>query len=182
MRDVFIAPHSFNDPENPQHGEYVNLQLRNDLYFSTLHEVALSSCRSRTLSLVSSERRKSGSRCRGLNNAVPRSVGLGRCCLITRRREGEHWGIVETIRWKWSHARSGRSHTIRTTPKLLPTTASMSFRLIATSSRRRSSLRPSPKPSRIFSSTDLLFIYIIRVFTYSKRIITMSELFKGYEE
>lgn len=48
MKDVFIAPHSFNDPENPQHGEYVNLQLRNDLYFSTLHEVALPINRSRT--------------------------------------------------------------------------------------------------------------------------------------
>lgn len=36
MEGVFIAPHSFSDPENPQHGEYVHLQLRNDLYYSTL--------------------------------------------------------------------------------------------------------------------------------------------------
>jgi hypothetical protein len=41
MEGIFIAPHSFSDPENPQHGEYVNLQLRNDLYYSTLHEVGL---------------------------------------------------------------------------------------------------------------------------------------------
>ena len=36
MKGVFLAPHNFNDPENPEHGEYVNLQLRNDLYYSTL--------------------------------------------------------------------------------------------------------------------------------------------------
>ena len=36
MRDKFMSPHTFNDPENPSHGEFVNLQLRNDLYYSTL--------------------------------------------------------------------------------------------------------------------------------------------------
>lgn len=43
MKGKFMAPHTFNDPENPSHGEYVNLQLRNDLYFSTLEQVYKSS-------------------------------------------------------------------------------------------------------------------------------------------
>jgi hypothetical protein len=37
MKGVFIAPHSFSDPENPKHGHYVNMQLKNDLYFSALN-------------------------------------------------------------------------------------------------------------------------------------------------
>ncbi len=41
MKGIFLAPYNFNDPENPQHAEYVHLQLRNDLYFSTLQEVSL---------------------------------------------------------------------------------------------------------------------------------------------
>lgn len=39
LKGIFLAPHNFSDPENPQHGQFVNIQLRNDLYFSTLHEV-----------------------------------------------------------------------------------------------------------------------------------------------
>jgi hypothetical protein len=40
LAGVFLSPHSFSDPENPEHGQYVNLQLRNDLYYSTLEEIA----------------------------------------------------------------------------------------------------------------------------------------------
>ena len=36
MPGIFFQPHNFSDPENPQHGEYVHMQLRNDMYFSTL--------------------------------------------------------------------------------------------------------------------------------------------------
>jgi hypothetical protein len=43
MKGKFMAPHGFSDPENPSHGEYVNIQLRNDLYFSTLEQVYKSS-------------------------------------------------------------------------------------------------------------------------------------------
>lgn len=40
MKDVFIAPHSFNDPENPSHGDYVNIQTKNDLYNSSLFMIS----------------------------------------------------------------------------------------------------------------------------------------------
>ena len=40
MKDIFIAPHNFSDPENPQHGEYVHLQLRNDLYNYALSQIS----------------------------------------------------------------------------------------------------------------------------------------------
>ena len=39
MKGIHLAPHNFNDPETPDHGEYVHMQLRNDLYYSTLTEV-----------------------------------------------------------------------------------------------------------------------------------------------
>lgn len=39
MDGVFIAPNNFNDPENPSHGEYVNMQLKHDLYNSTLYQI-----------------------------------------------------------------------------------------------------------------------------------------------
>ena len=39
MKGIFLAPYNFSDPENPSHAEYVHLQLKNDLYFSTLQEV-----------------------------------------------------------------------------------------------------------------------------------------------
>lgn len=32
MKNIFLSPHHFNDPENPTHGQYVHEQLRNDLY------------------------------------------------------------------------------------------------------------------------------------------------------
>jgi hypothetical protein len=41
MKGIFIAPYNFNDPENPKHGEYVSMQLKNDLYYSALDEVIL---------------------------------------------------------------------------------------------------------------------------------------------
>jgi len=40
MEGQSLAPHNFSDPENPQHGEYVSMQLRNDLYFSTLEAIS----------------------------------------------------------------------------------------------------------------------------------------------
>jgi hypothetical protein len=39
MKGIFIAPNSFNDPENPQHGEFVHTQLKSDLYNATVFEV-----------------------------------------------------------------------------------------------------------------------------------------------
>lgn len=56
MKGIFLAPHNFSDPENPEHGEYVNLQLRNDLYFSTLDEVKSLFIRSRASSFRYSTR------------------------------------------------------------------------------------------------------------------------------
>ncbi len=40
MKGIFVSPHSFSDPQNPKHGEYVNMQLKNDLYYSTLDEIS----------------------------------------------------------------------------------------------------------------------------------------------
>lgn len=42
MEGVFIAPHSFSDPEHPEHGDYVNVQLRNDLYNECLYKITAS--------------------------------------------------------------------------------------------------------------------------------------------
>lgn len=39
MKGIFLAPHNFNDPENPNHGQYVNSQLKYDLYNDALSKV-----------------------------------------------------------------------------------------------------------------------------------------------
>lgn len=39
MKDVFVAPHNFNDPEHPEHGQYVNIQMKNDLYNDSLYRI-----------------------------------------------------------------------------------------------------------------------------------------------
>jgi len=39
MKDVFIAPHNFSDPEHPEHGQYVNIQMKNDLYNDSLYKI-----------------------------------------------------------------------------------------------------------------------------------------------
>lgn len=39
MKDIFIAPHNFNDPEHPEHGQYVNMQMKNDLYNDSLYKI-----------------------------------------------------------------------------------------------------------------------------------------------
>ena len=43
LKDIFLAPHNFNDPENPDHGQYVNMQLRNDLYNEAVFKVFIKS-------------------------------------------------------------------------------------------------------------------------------------------
>lgn len=39
LKDVFIEPHNFIFPENPQHGEYVNQQLKYDLFYDAYNKV-----------------------------------------------------------------------------------------------------------------------------------------------
>ena len=39
MRGIFVAPHNFSDPENPTHGEYVNTQIKYDLYNNILYKI-----------------------------------------------------------------------------------------------------------------------------------------------
>lgn len=36
-----IVPHNFDDPENPQHGDYVNAQLRYDLFYDAYNKVTI---------------------------------------------------------------------------------------------------------------------------------------------
>lgn len=39
LKNIFLAPHNFNDPENIDHGNYVHMQLRNDLYNDILMKI-----------------------------------------------------------------------------------------------------------------------------------------------
>lgn len=39
MKDIFISPHNFSDPENGDHGEYVNTQMKNDLYNDSVYRI-----------------------------------------------------------------------------------------------------------------------------------------------
>lgn len=39
LKDIYLAPHNFSDPENPQHGEYVHEQLKYDLYTNALFQI-----------------------------------------------------------------------------------------------------------------------------------------------
>jgi hypothetical protein len=32
LKDIKIVPHNFDDPENKKHGQYVNMEMRNDLF------------------------------------------------------------------------------------------------------------------------------------------------------
>jgi hypothetical protein len=32
LENIKIVPHNFNDPENKKHAEYVNLEMKNDLF------------------------------------------------------------------------------------------------------------------------------------------------------
>lgn len=39
MKDIYIEPHNFIWPENPEHGEYVNQQLKCDLFYDAYNKV-----------------------------------------------------------------------------------------------------------------------------------------------
>lgn len=39
LQGIFLAPNNFNDPENPSHGEYVNMQLKYDLYNTIMYKI-----------------------------------------------------------------------------------------------------------------------------------------------
>jgi len=39
LKDVYIEPHNFIWPENPDHGEYVNEQLKHDLFFDAYTKI-----------------------------------------------------------------------------------------------------------------------------------------------
>jgi hypothetical protein len=39
LKGIFLTPHNFNDPENLEHGIWVNQQLRYDLFYSALDKV-----------------------------------------------------------------------------------------------------------------------------------------------
>lgn len=39
MEGIFIAPHNFNDPDHPEHGKFVNKQMKNDLYNDSLYRI-----------------------------------------------------------------------------------------------------------------------------------------------
>jgi hypothetical protein len=39
LKDVFIEPHNFIFPENPEHGNYVNQQLKYDLFYDAYNKV-----------------------------------------------------------------------------------------------------------------------------------------------
>jgi len=41
LQDVYIEPHNFIWPENPDHGEYVNEQLKHDLFYEAYNKVVL---------------------------------------------------------------------------------------------------------------------------------------------
>ena len=41
LHDVYIEPHNFIWPENPDHGEYVNEQLKHDLFYEAYNKVVL---------------------------------------------------------------------------------------------------------------------------------------------
>lgn len=32
LKDIKIVPHNFDDPENKRHGEYVDLEMKHDLF------------------------------------------------------------------------------------------------------------------------------------------------------
>jgi len=32
LKGIRIVPHNFDDPENPKHGDYVNLEMKYDLF------------------------------------------------------------------------------------------------------------------------------------------------------
>ena len=40
MPGAFLEPHNFSDPENTEHGQFVHMQLKNDLYFSALEQIS----------------------------------------------------------------------------------------------------------------------------------------------
>lgn len=40
LKDIYIAPHNFINPDNPEHGEFVNEQMRNDLFTDTYSKIA----------------------------------------------------------------------------------------------------------------------------------------------
>ncbi len=42
MKDIFITPHNFSDPQHPEHGEYVNTQMKDDLYNDSLYKITAS--------------------------------------------------------------------------------------------------------------------------------------------
>jgi len=44
LKDIYIEPHNFIWPENPHHGEYVNEQLKHDLFFDAYDKVTLLVC------------------------------------------------------------------------------------------------------------------------------------------
>jgi hypothetical protein len=41
LKGVFIEPHNFIFPENPEHGKYVHNQLRYDLFYNAYNKVVI---------------------------------------------------------------------------------------------------------------------------------------------